>query len=62
MRHSDIKITMAYYANVDDAVREAVLGPQRNSSCNSRPKTLPQSAGGDGVTPSAPSLNRPSAD
>lgn len=26
MRHSDIKITMTYYANIDDAVEEAVLG------------------------------------
>jgi integrase len=30
MRHADIKTTMAYYANVDDAVEEAVLGPKRN--------------------------------
>jgi integrase len=32
MRHNDIKVTMTYYANVDDAVEAAVLGPQRNSS------------------------------
>jgi hypothetical protein len=30
--HSDIKTTMAYYANVDAAVEEAVFGPQPNSS------------------------------
>jgi integrase len=30
MRHSDIKVTMAYYANIDEAVEEAVLGPGRN--------------------------------
>jgi integrase len=30
MRHSSIKVTMDYYANVDDAAMEAVLGPQRN--------------------------------
>jgi hypothetical protein len=42
MRHSDIAITMAYYANVDDAVMRAVLGDsvppngeQRNTSRNS---------------------------
>jgi integrase len=35
MRHRDIKITMTYYANVDAAVEEAVLGKQRNSSRNS---------------------------
>jgi integrase len=33
-RHSNIKTTMEYYANVDDAVEAAVLGPQRNSSRN----------------------------
>ena len=32
MRHADIKTTMAYYANVDDAVEAAVA--QRNSSRN----------------------------
>ena len=37
MRHSNITITMAYYANVDEAVMEAVLGPQRNSSRNTTP-------------------------
>jgi len=26
MRHSDIKITMSYYCNIDDAVEEAILG------------------------------------
>jgi integrase len=34
MRHADIKTTMGYYANVDDAAMEAVLGSQRNSSRN----------------------------
>src|SRR5262249_37821966 len=34
MRHSDIKITMDYYANVDTAVEEAVLGPKRNTLRN----------------------------
>lgn len=34
MRHADIKTTMGYYANVDEAVMEAVLGSQRNSSSN----------------------------
>jgi integrase len=36
MRHSNITITMDYYANVDDAVMEAVLGVNRNTSRNSR--------------------------
>jgi integrase len=35
MRHANIKTTMDYYANVDEAVEEAVLGPQRNTSRNS---------------------------
>jgi hypothetical protein len=35
MRHSNIKTTMDYYANVDQAVEEAILGPQRNNSRNS---------------------------
>jgi integrase len=34
MRHGDIKTTMAYYANVDDAAVQAVRGPKRNSSRN----------------------------
>jgi integrase len=39
MRHADIKTTMVYYANVDTAVEEAILGPQRNSLRNSQPET-----------------------
>lgn len=34
MRHSNIAVTMSYYANVDAAVEEAVLGPSRNDSRN----------------------------
>jgi integrase len=37
MRHSNIKTTMDYYANVDAAVEAAVLGRKRNSSRNSCP-------------------------
>jgi integrase len=36
MRHANIRTTMDYYANIDDAVEEAVLGPQRNGIRNSR--------------------------
>ncbi|HVS36337.1 MAG TPA: site-specific integrase [Gemmataceae bacterium] len=36
MRHANIKTTMDYYANIDDAVQDAVR--QRNSSRNSRPR------------------------
>jgi integrase len=35
MRHSNITLTMTYYANVDDAVMDAVLGDKRNASRNS---------------------------
>jgi integrase len=41
MRHTNIKITMTYYANVDDAVEEAVLGPRRNRIRNSEPESAP---------------------
>jgi integrase len=34
MRHASITTTMKYYANVDAAVEEAVLGPRRNDSRN----------------------------
>jgi integrase len=34
MRHSNIAMTMRYYANVDEAVEAAVLGEQRNSKRN----------------------------
>jgi hypothetical protein len=42
MRHGNIKTTMDYYANVDDAVMEAVLGAgcsaARNGDCNQPPR------------------------
>jgi len=34
MRHANIAVTMGFYANVDAAVEEAVLGAERNSSHN----------------------------
>src|SRR5262249_12315444 len=49
MRHSNIKTTMDYYANIDAAVEEAVLGKRtdpstevRNSLRNSEPSEQPQ--------------------
>jgi integrase len=46
MRHANIKTTMDYYANVDVAVKEAVLGPQRNGLRNTSPTpaNVPSSA------------------
>jgi integrase len=37
MRHANITTTMDFYANIDQAVEDAVLGSQHNSSHNSRP-------------------------
>src|SRR5262249_26249130 len=34
MRHSNIKTTMDFYANINDAVEEAVLGAKRNTTRN----------------------------
>ncbi|HEX5272519.1 MAG TPA: tyrosine-type recombinase/integrase, partial [Gemmataceae bacterium] len=39
MRHANIQTTMAFYANVDEAVMNAVLGP--------KPNDLPNTAGTD---------------
>jgi integrase len=51
MRHSNIRITMDYYANVDDAVMEAVLGSRRNSSCNSKPAEPKEPQTGNAASP-----------
>jgi integrase len=37
MRHSSIRVTMDYYANVDQAVEDAVRTAKRNTSRNSQP-------------------------
>jgi integrase len=52
MRHANIKTTMDYYANVDEAVEAAVLGPQRNTSRNSPPDYNPDAAAEPGRAPS----------
>jgi integrase len=49
MRHGDIKTTMTYYANVDDAVEAAVA--QRNSSRNTPYSAPPAPSEADDVTP-----------
>ena len=54
MRHANIKTTRDYYANVDEAAVEAVLGPQRNSSRNRNP--VPSEA------PAEPTDAKPSAE
>jgi integrase len=50
MRHANIKTTMDYYANVDAAVEEAVLGG-RNSSRNKPDTAGAQSREAGGATP-----------
>jgi integrase len=57
MRHSNIKTTMDYYANVDDAVEEAVLAVKRNSLRN----TAASRESANGANPYPVSPNPPSA-
>jgi integrase len=59
MRHRDIKITMKYYANVDAAVEEAVLGPQHNRLHNSGPRAAETSRPGNDATTSPDSPSPP---
>jgi len=51
MRHSNIKITMDYYANVDQAVEDAVLGASRNARRNNPPFPCPQSPSSETESP-----------
>jgi len=51
MRHSNIRVTMDYYANVDAAVEEAVRTAQRKTSRNSQPAAAPEVPGSDNVSP-----------
>jgi integrase len=57
MRHGNIKTTMTYYCNVDDAVMEAILGPRspengiRNTSRNSEAPQPPANGGPEDATP-----------
>jgi integrase len=40
MRHSSIRVTMDYYANVDAAVEEAVLGRKGNGLRNTQVESV----------------------
>ena len=51
MRHASIKTTLDYYANVDDAVMEAVLGPKRNAQRSSEGLRSKGAAGLDAAIP-----------
>jgi integrase len=57
MRHSNISITMDYYANIDQAVEEAILGPQGNRIRNSPGQDAPGLQTGVDATPSAPTAS-----
>jgi hypothetical protein len=61
MRHANIKTTMDYYANVDAAVEEAVLGPQCNSLRNNQPSAAAPIAAEIDATPSDDTSNSFSA-
>jgi integrase len=47
MRHANIKTTLDYYANIDAAVEEAVLGQQRNTSRNSAAQPVEEPTSGN---------------
>jgi integrase len=51
MRHASLKTTLDYYANIDAAVEEAVFGPKRNTSRNSRAETAADKAGDNAASP-----------
>ena len=55
MRHANIKTTMDYYANIDNAVEEAVLGPRtphRNTERNTTPEAVETAQDGVATTDS----------
>jgi integrase len=52
MRHANIKTTMDYYANVDDAVEEAVLGSERSALRNTPAVPSPDGSATPGTPPS----------
>jgi integrase len=51
MRHASIRTTMTYYANVDDAVVQAVLDRRRNSGRNSAAAAGREKEGRQDATP-----------
>jgi integrase len=61
MRHANIKTTLDFYANIDAAVEEAVLGAKRNSSRNTEAGPKLTDGRQNDATPSPDSPNSPSA-
>jgi integrase len=50
MRHANIKTTLEFYVNVDEAVEEAIFS-RCNSLRNSEPRATPEPKGGHGASP-----------
>jgi integrase len=61
MRHANIKTTLDFYVNFDDAVEEAVLGPKRNAGRNRPSQNGGPSTPTVDATPSADGTSSPSA-
>jgi integrase len=61
MRHANIRTTMDYYANVDDAAMEAVLGAGRNSLRNSAGEPKAEAVKPLDASPTPQSPSSPSA-
>jgi hypothetical protein len=59
MRHANIKTTMGYYANVDDAVEAAVFGEQCNGSRNKPPAERSAASPADDVNRSPEGTRAP---
>jgi integrase len=59
MRHASIKTTMDYYANVDVAVEEAVLGVKRNSLRNNQAGAGPLDGPANSASPCPSPTNSP---
>src|SRR5262249_38079628 len=51
MRHANIATTVGYYTNVDDALREAILGQKLSSSLSKDPETTRSDSGGQDANP-----------
>jgi integrase len=57
MRHSNIATTRRFYANIDAAVEEAILGPGRNKSRNKAGLTSPTAMVPEEVNPDGESVS-----
>lgn len=51
MRHADIKTTLGYYANIDEAVEAAVLGTERNTLRNTSQPSFDTGSFDDAISP-----------